>query len=125
MRPWRRAGFGKRRGWPSSWLWLCAGPGKGVKRYNGWNFRSRGCAGSMGLAIGDLGGQCLGLLDPAHDELLGRQKSNELALLVGLAHCFGEIGGIAILELPDRIDPDGLQQAGILFPHSLDPHAVG
>ena len=53
------------------------------------------------------------------------KKSNKLALLVGLAHRVGEIGRIAVLELPDGIDADGLQQAGITLPHSLDPHAVG
>src|SRR5260221_310622 len=105
MPPRRRAGDWRRTGWPDSWLWLCAGPGRGVKRHR--PRQSRCCARSMvgvqlarvALAIGDLGSQRLGLLDPAHDELLGRQEANELALPVGLAHRFGEIGGIAIFEL--------------------------
>ena len=42
-RPRRRAGCRIGTGWPSSWLWLCAGPGRGVKRRD----RGTGCRGSV------------------------------------------------------------------------------
>src|SRR6202023_1946409 len=61
---------------------------RGVKPYDRGNSgrRARSMVGlqraTVALAIGDFGRQGLGLLDPAHDELLGRQEANEDALLV-------------------------------------------
>src|SRR5580698_3077333 len=46
--------------------------------------RVKRCRRLRALPVGDLGSQLLGLLDPARDELLGRKKAHQLALLVGL-----------------------------------------
>ncbi len=47
-------------------------------------------------SIRDLAGKLPGVLDPAGHELFGGKKTNQLSLLVGLGHGFGEPGGVAI-----------------------------
>src|SRR5712691_6448293 len=61
-------------------------------------------------SIGDLKRQLLGVLDPAHDGVVGRQYADQFALAVGFRDGFGELAGIAVLEFLDRIHTRGLQQ---------------
>ena len=93
-------------------------------------WKASGCQEAAGRAsnrlfIGNLDLQLLGVLDPASHHFLGRQEGNQLSLLVGFRHRFGEIGRVAILELLDGIHARGLQQPGIFLPDALDAHAVG
>src|SRR3954447_9191026 len=82
-------------------------------------------AWSFGLIlVADLQRELLGVLDPAHDQLLGWKKAYKPLLLVGLRHRAREILGLAIAQFPHRIHPHFLQQAQIALTHALDTHVV-
>src|SRR6266545_3664274 len=76
------------------------------------------------ILVADLERELLGVLDPAHDQLLGREEAHEPLPLIGLCHCACEILGLAITQLPHRIDPHFLQQAQIALAHAFDSHVV-
>src|SRR6516225_6280647 len=77
------------------------------------------------LSIGDFLGQLTGVLDPARHELLRGKKANQLSLLVGLGHGFGEARGVAISQFSHGLDADRAQQRGIFSAHALDAQLVG
>src|SRR5262249_23331706 len=92
--------------------------------------RSReGCqaptARGLGLSIRDFLGQLPGVLDPAHHELLRGEKANQLSLLVGLGHGFGEAGGGGISPFFYGLGADPTQQASTFPSHALDAQLVG
>src|SRR3981189_1865781 len=76
-------------------------------------------------SVGDLERQLLGVLDPAHHRLLGWHQPHQLAARIGVGHRFGEVGGVAVLELLHGVDPRRLEQLGIVLADALDAHAVG
>src|SRR5882757_7400317 len=62
-----------------------AGAGRGVKALAALRWRAYSLSPASVL-IADLQGKLLGVLDPAHHELLGREKPDQLLLFVGLRH---------------------------------------
>src|SRR5262245_7741747 len=82
-------------------------------------------ARGLALSIRDFLGQLPGVLDPAHHQLLGGKKANQLSLLVGLGHGFGKAGGVAISQFFHGLDADRAQQPSIFPAHAFDAQLVG
>src|SRR5262245_62162349 len=77
------------------------------------------------LTVGDFLRQFFSVLDPAHHELFGRKKANQLSLPVGVGHGFGEPRGVAIPQLLEGIDAHFAQKSGIFHAHAFDAQLVG
>src|ERR1700726_3415045 len=70
-------------------------------------------------------GKFLGVTDPAPPPPLRRKQPYQLGLLIGFPHRRGELGNVAVFQFLDGIDPDRLEQLGIIFAPALDAHAIG